>query len=266
MIGCGIDFETQGFKAGTDLPTECGAILFDTADFKRLAGTNHLLWHSEYPPQPKKIIEITGITDEMLKEKGIHPREFFVTFVAHLISFDVAFFVAHNAPFDRSFFKVEMEKLRGVIPDEHIDKVLNLPWICSIKDIKHPEGFKSKKLAHLALDYGCTVNPEELHRADQDVSLMLDMLQRANVNFADMLGYSQTPDVLIRAVVPSPFGPRGDGGVGKEKAKACGFSWQKTPDMTTEYKNCWVKKVKENEIEKEKEALGYEVTIIEKGA
>ena len=265
MIACGIDFETTGFKAGVDRPTEVGAVIFNSLNFTNVMELNWLLWDENYPKQSPKIIEITGITDELLTSKGVPPPQAFKLLANALVEHEVECLVAHNATFDKGFYLHEMKKLRGTLPDLTVDHLLELPWVCSYKDIKHPEAFKSKKLGHLALDYGCSVNPEDLHRASGDVNLMIQMLAKARVNLEEMLGYSKVPDVFIRAVVPSPFGPRGDGGKGKDSAKACGFSWQSIPGEDWSIQNSWLKKVKQNEIEEVEKKLGYKTVIVEKG-
>lgn len=87
------------------------------------------------------------------------------------------------------------------------------------------------------------------------------MLEAAGVDVEKAAARSLVPSVIIRAVVPKPFGPQGDDGVGKDKAKACGFQWENAGGKKFPF--CWVKQVKESEVAQEKEKLGYEIRIVE---
>lgn len=261
---CGFDCETQGFDLSTDRMTELGAVVFNPATMERLHTVSSLVWEPWYKPQPEEIVEVTGITDDMLKADG-------VPFTHALMLLDqaigsvggISHFLAHNADFDRRAFHAELKKHSDKIPKDVFDRYIDIPWLCSLHGIKHPAKFKSRKLAHLALDYGVPVDPRTLHRASADVGLMLDMLVAAKVNLQEMIELSGIPEVIIRAMVPPPFGPRGDNGKGKDKAKACGFGWQKAPGTDGPVVElAWLKKVRENEIEKEQEDLGYKVVIV----
>jgi DNA polymerase III epsilon subunit-like protein len=254
------DCETQGFDFSKHRITEVGAIIFDSTTLKELGRFNTLVWDESYAPQSEEIVQITGITDAMLKADGL-PFSSALRVIDTLIGEHggVDYFMAHNAPFDKRAFLSELNRL-DELPEAVSTKYAGLPWICTLNDIEHPSKFKSKKLAHLALDYGVTVNPKLLHRADADCELMIEMLREGKIDLENVIARSKLADVVIRALVPSPFGAKGDGGTGKDKAKACGFSYGKAGDVTVA--QAWLKKVKENEIEKEQEALGYKVTII----
>lgn len=270
---CGIDFESTGFPATECRITEMGATLCTYADGQIIQNSeevNSLVWDASYPSQSQEVIDVTGITDEMLKADG---KPFHVV-LKQLVDMFMwlgwpDFFIAHNKAFDEVLFKAEIQRNLGIISSEFdvsiYTKLLNTPWLCTLKDITHPKKFKSHKLAHLALDYGCPVDPNTLHRSIADVRLMLFMASRGKFDLAKMAALAKVPNVIIRALVPKPFGPQGDNGVGKEKAKACGFGWERPPGCDGPIvKNAWLKQVKENEVEKEKEALGgYEVAIIE---
>lgn len=264
QLMCAIDTETQGFDLQRDHITEIGAVVFNPITFEVVHSMNTLVYEPHYRPQTEEIVGITGITDNMLKAGGI-------SFVQALLMLDkmiassggISHFVAHNAEFDRRVLHAELTKASDKIPDEVRAKYKDIPWVCTLRDVKHPDKFKSKKLAHLALDYGVPVDPRELHRAVADVQLMLQMLKAAKADFAHIVGRAAVADVIIRAIIPSPFGAKGDGGKGKDAAKANGFGWQKAPGTdgpTIELS--WLKKVKEDEIEKEEQALGYKVKIV----
>lgn len=264
MIGVAFDCETNGFDSANSRITEMGAIIFDVDTLQEMARYRTLVWDESYPPQPDEIIDVTGIDDEMLREGGLPFSEALKSLHEVIAMYGGAqLFMAHNAPFDRRFLLAEIARLDD-IPEAIQSLYRSIEWVCTWKDIEHPAKFKSKKLSHLALDYGVAVDPKTLHRADADCALMLDMVRAAGVQLQGVLERSRVPDVIVRAMVPSPFGAGNDGGAGKEKAKTVGYGWQKAPgtDGPT-IKNAWLKKVKKDEIEKEKEKLGYQVVIVE---
>lgn len=248
-----IDFETTGFLAGKDRITEMGAMLFtwDPTTIGKLYEFNSLVWEPGYPKQISEVIEITGITDEMLESEG---RSF------HSCMDDlwkgcletrrtVDFIIAHNKSFDQKFFEAEMKHINN----EYMKDYFNKPWICTLNDVEHPKKFKCKKLSHLALDYGVTVDPESLHRAIGDVNVMVSMVQAGKFDLNRVAERLNLKGLTVRAMVPSPYGAKGDGGVGKEKAKACGFNWDGKH---------WVKQIKEDELEALQKELGYGCAII----
>lgn len=109
------------------------------------------------------------------------------------------------------------------------------------------------------------VDPRELHRASADVELMLRMLEASKISWQQIWNRAQVPWVIVKANVPPPFGKGSDNGKGKDKAKAQGFSWQKLPRTDgPEFKNSWIKKIKQDKVEDEGEALGYPLTILQK--
>lgn len=273
MFFCGIDFEATGVDTRTSRITEIGAVCLGqkaSGKLERLCEYSTLVYEEDYEPLSEEVIAVTGITDDQLKAGGVD----FVAMIRGLVMmFEPvgwpSYFVAHNKSYDEEIFKWEMkrhkEQLVIAFDDSILQKLFNLPWLCTIKDIEHPEKLKCKKLSHLALDYGVAVDPKKLHRAVADVHLMIDMLEASQVDLGNMIKRASVPDVIIMACIPPPFGKDNDGGIGKDKAKACGFGYGRahgTDGPIIDKK--WLKKVKEDQIQVEKEKLGYEVKIVEK--
>jgi DNA polymerase III epsilon subunit-like protein len=268
MIICALDCETTGFAAGKDRITELGFQLIDVSkEWKMLATFNKLCYEPTFKPLHEEVVKVTGITDELLKAEGIPFEDVLYKMCQLLTKYGVPqAFVAHNATFDRSFFLAELSVAKGV-PDHIKEALQSVPWICSYRDVDHDQNVRGKcrVLSHLALEYGIAVDPATLHRASDDVELMVKILKAANVDFPTLLARNALPNVIIRAVVPSPFGAGNDGGKGKEKAKACGFGWQEAKGVDGFFlKNSWVKVVKEADIPSEKAKLGYEIAIVQK--
>lgn len=268
MKFCAIDFESTGFDTSKERITEIGAILAGVQDNKLVPVNDdefsQLVYDSSYSAQTPEVVLVTGITDEMLRKEGISFVMAFNALVGYFEAYEWPdFFLAHNKQFDESLFKAEMkrhkEELLRTVPKDICERVFDLPWLCSIKDIRHPDKFKSKKLAHLALDYGVPVDPRVLHRAVDDVRLLLLLAEKAVVNWESFFKSSKEPWILVRAQVPSPFGKGGDGGVGKDKARGLGFNWQGE-------KKIWTKEVKESEIADLQAQLGYPIVVVHERA
>lgn len=265
-----IDFETTGFPATTCRITECGAqdiLVGDDGRFEMEGKTlEEFVYEGDYPAITSEITELTGITQEMLEKHGIS----FPTLVAKLFDSTTPgempdYMLAHNKSFDEQVFKSEMARHRDSFETEFYARIMEIKWICSLRDIKWDAKYKCKKLSHLALDVGVSVDPATLHRAGGDVRLLIRLLMFAEIDIKALVGLSQIPLVIVRAMVPSPFGARGDGGKGKDAAKAAGFGWQKAPGTDgPELKNTWLKQVRENEIEQLRKELGYEIQIVQK--
>lgn len=274
-----IDFETQGPDPKVHLPTEVGAVLVEIptaaqraafAEFpdtevakgwaadgfvRELGRVSELIWHTDYPPQPAEIVELTGITDEMLRERGLAPSEAFRK-LEELMLFgperqypDVI--LAHNAAFDRGIFEASRKRL-GFDPFTH-------PWLCTVTEVPWPRKFKCKKLSHLAFDHGIQADVTKLHRADYDCDLLIELLLK-HYDFHKVLEYWRTPWAVLRAVVPAPWE---DGGVGTGHAKALGFGWEKVWGTELTFPKCWVKRVKETEIEAIKAQAPFKLMRLE---
>lgn len=246
MKVCGIDFESTGLDTNKDRITEIGAVIFDTdKNWEVVSEFNSLVWEPNYPKLTPEVIAITGITQAMLEKDGKAPGEALKALGA--FTAEVELFVAHNAPFDQALLLAELKRL-GVTSKKK--------WVCSARDLKTNRQFKSWRLAHLALDYGVTVNPKLLHRAVDDVKLMGSMLAEAKADINEMIKYMETPDIIIRAVIPKPWE---DGGKGKDAAKELGYSWQQPKGSDKTYQNFWVKIIKEDELDEEQRKAPFKV-------
>ena len=108
-----IDLETTGLNPQQDRITEIAACRFIGGEKKEIYTT--LI--NPGIPVPKNIVEITGITDDMVKGHSIDWNNVQTIFEKSQL------IVAHNASFDRSF------------TDKKIDLSKNKIWACSINDI-----------------------------------------------------------------------------------------------------------------------------------
>ena len=109
------DFETTGFSPVNDRITEIGAVLLRNGE---VADTFSSLVNPRMPI-PKRVVELTGITDSMVAdapcEEEIMPK--FFEFCGNRLM------VAHNAQFDMSFARASAKRLSLELNNPYCDTV-----------------------------------------------------------------------------------------------------------------------------------------------
>lgn len=152
------DIETTGFSNKNDKIIEIGAVKLRDGEvvdrFSRFINPERTI--------PAVIIELTGITDEMVKDEqlieDVLPE--FMEFVGD------ATLVAHNAAFDIGFIKKNLRDLGKELPNQVMDTV-------PLARFLYPE-LKRVKLNILAKHLG--VSLENHHRAVDDAKATADIL------------------------------------------------------------------------------------------
>lgn len=161
-----LDIETTGLSFRTEKITEIGAVRVKNNE---IVDTFECFVNPEIPI-PQKIVEITHITDDMVKDAEtidkVMPK--FLEFIGDLK------LVAHNADFDVGFLKYNAEELGLKMDNEYIDSL-------KLARQLYPE-FKKHKLGIIADKLGIKV--ENAHRALDDVKTLvqvfLKMLEKSN--------------------------------------------------------------------------------------
>jgi DNA polymerase III epsilon subunit-like protein len=259
-----IDFEATGIDTKTSRITEIGAMLVDDkwqplAEFANNPGdrVDTLVWDSSYPALTPEVIEITKITQEMLTHNGRTPLEAF-DLLGNLGAQQPKYVVAFNRGYDENLFRAELTRLAKV--DGGLTWLTTTPWICAMVDIETNYKFKSWRLMHLALEYGVTVNPKELHRAINDVELMRRLLEASGTTPDTMYEYQIEPWVYVRAMCAKPWE---DNGKSTTEAKARGYGWEqcKGDESGKRFEKCWVKRIKQRDVAKEEQAT-FPVRVI----
>lgn len=257
MIVLGIDFEATGTDPKTDYVTEIGAVLYDDTDWFPLMTYSQLVKDGA-SKLSAEAEEVTGITKQMLEENGVMFTKAFKELCVKLSAFPRhEYFIAHNKAYDETLFKKELARC------DLLHHTFNeIPWLCTMTELPHPDRLKCRKLSHLALDYGLCVDPSELHRADQDVLLMGRLLKQGFYTVQSFIDYKNTKWVYLQAVIEKPWL---DGGAGRDKAKKAGYSWERAANTEAPvFKNKWVKRVAEKDLMKEKaKEDGFPRTILE---
>ncbi|MBU1693167.1 MAG: 3'-5' exonuclease [Verrucomicrobia bacterium] len=227
-----LDIETTGLSFEEDRIIELGIIPFEygaeTGEVGRVYPPVSFL---EDPGRdlPDKIVELTGITTEMVKGKRIEDRAVQVLFD------ESALVIAHNAGFDRPFVDRRFEFSKGK------------PWACSWIEVPWSDfGFKCAKLeCLLPSKSGAFV---DAHRASNDCMALLHILASpfadGTVPMTILLDSARQATCRIWAV-QAPFDV-------KDILKGRGYRWN--PGENGDPKAWWVD-VRETDLETELEWL-----------
>ncbi len=188
------DTETTGFYVGNDQMIEIGAVKMKNgeviASFDELINPNRLL--------PKKITELTNITDLMLKDKD--NEEMVTKRFLEFIGNDPL--VAHNAKFDIGFIKNACNKYNlGEFTNTVCDTM-------SMARMLSPE-WSNHKLSTLVKKYNVEWDETEHHRADYDALgtarcfyKMAKILNDRNIETTNDIVNEVNVDDLIKFSVP----------------------------------------------------------------
>jgi CRISPR-associated protein Cas2 len=157
-----VDVETTGLNSETDRITAIAAIKYENgenkAEFSEYIKTDHKI--------PKQIAEMTGITDEIIAEKGKPETEVLTEFFGFLGDLPI---VAHNALFDIDFLYAAAK--RSEITFEVTKYFDTIKWAKKILPNLH--GYKMD----IILDY-YSIEKEERHTALGDCRLLIKMIDK----------------------------------------------------------------------------------------
>ena len=158
-IGICLDTETTGLNHAEDKIIELGIVAFEydpiTAEIIRITD-RYNGFEDPGRPLPKEIIEITGITDDMVC--GQHLDDDQVNRLAN----QATVVIAHNAGFDRKFVEARFPAFT------------TLPWACSVNQIDwQAERISTRVLEYLLFKFGLFINA---HRALDDAEGVLGIL------------------------------------------------------------------------------------------
>lgn len=215
-IGLCLDTETTGLDHMADRIIELGIVAFEydphTAEIIRITG-RYNGFEDPGEPLPREIVEITGITDQMLKGQQFDDPA--ITLLAEQASL----VIAHNAGFDRPFVEQRFALFRQV------------PWACTVSQIDwQAERLPARSLEYLLFKFGWCINA---HRALDDAEGVLGLLlEQLPVSkqpiFKALLEASAVSASRIYAI-NAPFDK-------KELLKQRGYRWSDGSNTTPK---CW---------------------------
>ena len=242
----GVDLESTGLLTDKDRIIELGLSLWEWTPAPRpLVSVGIFLYDETYPQLSKEITDLTGITDEMLKEFGTKPKDQLTWLDSFSQKHGANYLVAHNgANFDIPLLHAELTR-NGVAG--HM--LRSLPLIDTRADIPFEKEPDSRKLKYMAADHYIPQS-KHAHRAMHDVLLMMEILSQHDLN--KVISYQKIPFIVVRAMVSYED---------RELAKAQRYSWERIGEKT--FAKSWVKRIKLDQLEKERAACKFPVVQIE---
>jgi DNA polymerase-3 subunit epsilon len=226
-VGIFLDTETTGLDVDADKIIELAMVPFEFDAsgriYRLLPEYNGL--NDPGMPIPEIAWQITGITDEMVKDQSID-----IAAVKELLS-GAVIVVAHNARFDRPFCE-------GLL-----DEFKDISWACSIADVNwQEEGIEGVKLEYLAYKYGFFF---EGHRATIDCQAGIEILSRSLPKSGErvlncLLEHARRTEIRLWAE-GAPFEK-------KDALKKRGYRWSSGENGK---RKAWYKDLQEDQLEGE---------------
>lgn len=196
-------------------------------------------WGDDFIPKEAQLVN--GIHPDHVRRFGV-PLNSIAKEINFIIkSHRVDALVGHNI---RSFdIPYLMHHISGLSTD-HWDEIKSCPVIDTMVDIEYPAQIKTRNLVHLAAEHGFL--NFQAHSALADAIATLRLLECYNVK--EVFERSKEPSSIYRAMTDYES---------REAAKSRGFRWQDIEGRT--FPKCWVKRIKDCDLEKEVASLGYPI-------
>ncbi len=210
-----IDIETTGLGPEKAKIIEIGAVKYENGEQKEVFST---LINPQTAGIPERITELTGITDEMVKDA---PQE--AEAIRSLLRFleGETVLLGHNIPFDFSFLKVAAARLGEPFTYQGLDTLV-MARLC------HPE-IPSKTLTAMCEQYGIT--NERAHRAFEDACAAAQLYVRMKEVFgAEHREWFEPKDLCYKPKKTEPVTKRQ---VGYLQGIIAMHGLDLTPDYTT---------------------------------
>ena len=173
------DTETSGLDFDNDQIIELAAMRVEagTSSLKITERMDAFIKLPDGKTLPENITELTGITNEVLRDQGISSEKAAGMFAA-MLQTGPTLMAAHNAQFDLQFTN---RLLRG----HRIGPVDFLDTLTVYKDRRaYPH-----KLANAILSYGLQGKVQNSHRAIDDVAALLEVMRAMTKERDDLLTY-----------------------------------------------------------------------------
>lgn len=161
-----IDFETSGLSVTDDQIIEAAAIRVIEgtveAEFEQLVHFDGTL--------PAQIVQLTGITDGMLREQGAPRRPTLQALIAFMGDLPI---VSHNAAFDINFLRMACRQDGIAMPRSRVIDTMDV----ARRTIKHLPDYKLATVAH-----ALGIEPDGHHRALADCRTLQRVYEKLNEN------------------------------------------------------------------------------------
>jgi DNA polymerase-3 subunit epsilon len=239
LIGVFLDVETTGINYLEDKIIELAMVSFEyTQDGKIYRILNEFQSYQDPGrPIPEHITSLTGISDEMVRDKNISPTE-----VYEFLQ-DADLIIAHNVSFDRSF-------IEAVFPSHSIPQK---PWACSMSQVHwQKEGIESSKLEYIAYRQGFFY---EKHRAISDclagIHILAQKLPKSQKSVLSTILENSAKITFRLHAVNAPYAH-------KDLLKQRNYKWNKHQLQSAP---CWSIELDKNSIKDEIDFLRSQVYL-----
>lgn len=151
---------------------------------------------------PENIVELTGITDQILETEGVQPAKA-AGQIAKMMQDGPVLMVAHNAQFDAGFLR---NLLRGC-------KLGRIDWLDSLTVYKDRRPYPHK-LANAILAYDLEDKVQNSHRAIDDVLALFEVLKAMDDerddlgSYVNLFGYNKKYGVSGRRITGVRYEPQ----------------------------------------------------------
>ena len=159
-----LDVETTGLNPEQGRIIEIGAVRVEDGKFQE----EWSVFVSSEASIPSEIVKLTGITDQMLRERGISLKEALEGLIAFVGERPV---ICHNLPFDMAFLNTALEECG-------LDCIRNSCRDTLVISRKQIKGVPDYKLGTLVKHFGLEVG--EQHRALADCCLAALLYEKLN--------------------------------------------------------------------------------------
>jgi DNA polymerase-3 subunit epsilon len=225
MLILGLDTETNHYDPAHAKVTEFGAVLWDTDLGQPVEIYSDLVKEVGLGPLPPEIVEITGITDDMIERFGKSPFKVISKFLTLYAQAD--YVMAHNGNgFDRPLVRNFMGRY---LTEGEAKLITPKHWLDSLTDVDYPKLCSHKSMTYLQGFYKI-VNPFP-HRAVTDVLTMLTIAQ-THWDWNDIILMSHSPTLRFIAEVDYH---------NRDVAKDAGFKFMNEPSIGRKH---WYKDMK----------------------
>ena len=199
------DTETTGIEFGTDRIIEIGAAALENGEEQ--GGFNALIRLPAGQTLPHFITQLTGITDEQLRDEGVDDRTAAEGFCRLLDGAEQPLLVAYNAQFDLNFLYYLLRPL-GLL------SVLQKPRFLDALTVYRDRRDYPHKLNDAITAYGLEDQAVNSHRAVDDAraaAVLLEAMaaERDDLDrYVDLFGYSPKYGVSGRRIASVEYRPQ----------------------------------------------------------
>ena len=225
LLVLGIDLEgvneslDQGINIDRDRVTEIGALLWDWKMAQPVSFHSQLLDETDRPDISEELVELTGITDQMLFNHGCKENDISRILDSLIRDFNRAeYIIAHNGRgYDHPMLEALFQRYGKTLPSK--------VWIDSSSDIEYPRRMRQRSLMALEHYHGF-VNPFP-HRAVTDVMSMLKIASQYNLERMAQLAISPVVELIAEFSPPNWNDPEevDKFNLIKNKVAKSGFRW-----------------------------------------